>query len=159
MAMAVLQRLSRWIIGGTSAEEAVQALMQCYCDCATRASRLARHAEMAPHPGAAERLAELAATDERHAKRLADAIVAAGRNLPTVPQTLPARGTMNYWGRLVWDLEAHRLAVKQLRDLVNRLAEELPDSAALFDELRRGEMAHCQALRALIARADPQALN
>jgi rubrerythrin len=46
-----------------------------------------------------------------------------------------------------------------LRELAGHFAETLPSTAALFDDLCREETTHCERLRALIARADPQALD
>ena len=57
------------------------------------------------------------------------------------------------------DLEAHRLSARRLRELAVHFAESLPTTAALFDELCREEVTHCERLRTLIARADPQALD
>ena len=159
--MDVLGKLSRLMAGGEAAAryDAVEALTQCYVECLQRARRLARHVELAPHEYSAEALKELAAAEEAQAGRLLDALRAADAVAPNVPDPSPLPGALNLWGRLVQDLEAHRSSARRLRELAVHFAESLPTTAALFDELCREESTHCERLRTLIARADPQALD
>jgi hypothetical protein len=159
--MRVLGKLSRFMAGGEVAARyaAVEALTQCYIECTQRARRLARHAELAPHEFSAEALKELAVAEEGQAGRLRDALHAAEAEVPNVPDPYPLPGALNLWGRLVQDLEAHRLSARRLRELAVHFAESLPTTAALFDELCGEESTHGERLRGLIARADPQALD
>jgi aspartate/methionine/tyrosine aminotransferase len=159
--MGVFDRLSRLVAGGPSAatQEAAAALAQSYCDCAGRAAQLLRHAGMAPQQQSAEALRQLAAAEEERRDRLRQALEAAGAQVPSAAPETPPRGALSHWARLVQDLEAHRDAVQRFRELAIRFAESFPQTAGLFDELCREEAAHCEDLRALIARADPQALD
>jgi len=159
--MSMLERISRLVVGSSAAtaHDATDALRQCYVDCVARADQLSRHAEMAPQAQAAEGLAELAAAEGKQAERLRDALRAAGQPVSTAPAASLPPGALNHWARLVQDLEAHRLSTQGLRELAVHFAETLPDTAALFDELCREEHVHCERLRGLIARADPQALD
>lgn len=159
--MGVFDRLSRLVIGGSGAatEKATVALAQSYCDCVRSAAQLLRHAGMAPQQQSAEVLKQLAAAEEEQRDRLRQALEAAGVPVPpAAPEPLP-RGALNHWARLVQDLEAQRGAVQRFRELAIRFAESFPQTAGLFDALCREEAAHCEDLRALIARADPQALD
>lgn len=159
--MGMLDRISRLVVGSSAAtvHDAAEALRRGYVDCVTRARQLRRHAEMAPQAHGVEGLTELAAAEEAQAERLREALRAAGQALPTVPAAAPPSGALNHWGRLVRDLEAHRASARRLRELAVQFAETLPDTAALFDDLCREEQVHCERLRGLIARADPQALD
>lgn len=159
--MGVLEKLSRLMAGGaaTARHAAVEALTTCYIECTQRAQRLARHAELAPNEFSAAALKELAGAEEAQAARLRGALLAAEAPVPSVPGAPPLPGALNLWGRLVQDLEAHRLSARRLRELAVHFAESLPTTAALFDELCGEESIHCERLRGLIARADPQALN
>lgn len=159
--MGVLDRLSRLVAGGEAAarHDAIGALTLCYVECTQRARRLARHAELAPHEYSAEALKELAAADDAQATRVRDALRAAEAEVPTVPEPPLLPGALNLWGRLVHDLEAHQASMRRLRELAMHFAESLPTTATLFDELCREESMHAERLRALIARADPQALD
>jgi hypothetical protein len=159
--MSVLDKLSRLVVGTevSAKRDAIEALRPCYVDCVQRARRLAHHAEFAPHAYSAEALKALAAAEEVQAGRLRDALRAAGAEVPNVAEPSPLPGALNLWARLVQDLEAHRASARRLRELVVHFAESLPVTAALFDELCNEESIHCERLRTLIARADPQALD
>ena len=134
-------------------------MAQSYCDCTRRAAQLLRHAGMAPQQQSAEGLKQLAAAEEEQRDRLRQAIEAAGAPVPSAAPEPLSHGALNHWARLVQDLEAHRGAVQRFRELAIHFAESIPKTAGLFDVLCREEMAHCEDLRALIARADPQALD
>jgi hypothetical protein len=159
--MSMLDKISRLVAGGERAmrHEAAEVLQALYAGCVGRAGQLERHAELAPQPASAGGLRELAHAEERQAERLAEALRAAGERPPSSAPTPPSAGALNHWARLVQDLEAHRSSERRLRELAAHFAETLPETAALFDELCREEHAHCLRLRALIARADPQALD
>jgi phage shock protein A len=104
-------------------------------------------------------LKQLAAAEEDQRDRLRQALEAVGAPAPPVASELLPRRALNHWARLVQDLEAHQEAVQRFRELAMRFAESFPRTAGLFDELCREEETHCEDLRALIARADPQALD
>lgn len=160
--MSMLEKLSRLVTGSTAAatREAAAALAQAYVDCGRRAAELRRHAEMSPQAYSTQALNDLAAAEEEQRTRLQQALEAAGAPVPssTVPEPLP-RGALNHWARLVQDLERHQMAVQHFRQLAMQFAERLPKTAGLFEVLCREEIGHCEDLRALIARADPQALD
>ncbi|MBP1687203.1 MAG: hypothetical protein H6Q33_3346 [Deltaproteobacteria bacterium] len=159
--MGVLDTLSYLLAGDDTAasRDAAAALMRSYIDCARRTAQLERHAKMAPHTGGAQALERLAAEDADQGLRLRRAVEAAGASLPSMAAELPQRDGLNHWARLVDDLDAHQRCVMQARELALRLAARLPQTAALFESLYRAEAIHCEKLRALIARADPQALD
>jgi len=159
--MGMLDRISRLIVGGSAgaARDATQALAECYTGCVQRARQLSRHAERAPQDYGATGLHELATAEERQASRVRDALQAAGAVVPGAAAVDIPSHALNHWARLVQDLEAHRLSARRLRELAVHFAETLPSTAALFDELCREENDHCERLRTLIARADPQALD
>ena len=159
--MSMLEKISRLVVGSraATAHDAIDALHRCYVACVARASQLSRHAAMAPQAQGAEGLAELAAAEEKQAEQLRDALRAAGHVVSTAPAVSLPPGALNHWARLVQDLEAHRTSTQELRELAVHFAETLPDTAALFDHLCRVEHVHCERLRGLIARADPQALD
>lgn len=159
--MSMMERISRLVVGGgrATAHDATDALHQCYSDCVTRARQLARHAEMAPQAQSVEALKELADAEEKQAERLREALRAAGHVPPALTDAALPPGAVNHWARLVQDLESHRASERRLRELATHFAETLPGTAALFDELCREEHVHCERLRGLIARADPQAFD
>lgn len=159
--MGVLEKLSRLVVGGTAAASyaAIEALNECYVEAVRQARQLARHAEIAPQHYSTQSLTELARSEERHVETLRQALRAVDTAVPAVPDDSPPAGALSHWARLVQDLEAHRASVRRLRELAVHFAESQPTAAALFDELCHDEALHCERLRELIARADPQALD
>jgi len=159
--MGVLNKLSRLVIGGTAAAryEATEVLEQCYARCVTQARQLGRHAEMAPQSYSQEALNELASAEATQVERLGEAVRTAGKTPSAVAEVPLPPGASNHWARLVQDLESHRTSFRRLRELAVHFAETLPSTARLFDDWCREEDVHCERLRTLIARADPQALN
>lgn len=159
--MGMLDKISRLVAGGgvAAAHDATQAVRDCYVECVHRAHQLRRHAEMAPQSYSTDALRELAAAEEQQAERLREALRAAGETAPPVPTAALPEGALNHWGRLVQDLERHRPSARRLRELSVHFAESLPATAELFDQLCGEEITHCERLRTLIARADPQALD
>ena len=157
--MGVLRKLSRLMTGAPPSDEVAQRLSESYLEAVGRARQLSEHAELAPHSHITDRLRRVAAEDERHGEQLAEALRAASQPLPTPQDLPPGRGALNHWGRLVQDLEAHRRAVRRLRELATHFAESLPATAQLFEDLSHKESAHCEVLREVLARADPQALD
>jgi hypothetical protein len=158
--MGLLDMVSRLVAGkeAGAARDAVEALTRSHSCCVLRAQQLRRHADLAPQEYSANGLQELASLEEGQAQRLKEALQAAGATVPTTPPTVP-REALSHWARLVQDLEDHRTSTQALRQLFIKFAESLPQTAQLFEELCREEQLHCERLRALIARADPQALN
>jgi hypothetical protein len=159
--MGMLEKLSRFVVGGQAGvvHDATAILQACYVGGVQRARQLGRHAEMAPQAYATDGLQDLATAEEKQTERLRDALRAANAPVPTVPTESLPPGALNHWARLIQDLEAHRASARQLRELTVHFAESLPSTAELFDQLCREEMDHCERLRTLIARADPQALD
>jgi hypothetical protein len=159
--MGMLEKLSRFVVGGEGAvvHDAAAVLQACYVGGVQRARQLGQHAEMAPQAYATEGLQNLVAAEEKQTERLRDALRAANAPVPTVPTESLPPGAQNHWARLVQDLEAHRTSARRLRELAVHFAESLPSTAELLDQLCREEMDHCERLRTLIARADPQALD
>ena len=159
--MGVLEKLSRLVIGGNAgtASEAIAALIQSYIDCARCTAQLVRHAELAPQRYSADALRLLASGEAKQLERLRQALEAAGADVPSVSSGSPSRSALNHWARLLQDLEAHRRSTQRLRELAIRFAETFPQTAGLFEGLCREELLHCEDLRTLIARADPQALD
>ena len=159
--MSFLERVGRLVAGSgsTATSDAATLLTQCYVECVQRARQLHRHAEMAPQAYSGDGLRGLAAAEEAQAHRLREALQAAGVNAPAVSTVPPLPGALSHWARIVQDLQAHRLSTRRLRELAIQFADTLPTVANLFDDLCLEENNHCERLRTLIARADPQALD
>jgi rubrerythrin len=124
-----------------------------------RQQQLRQQAEMAPHDAGRQGLLRIAEEEREVAEHLRRIIQSLGSFAGEVSHAPEQLGALNYWGRLVQVLEAHREAIKALLDEATRITDGQPE---LADELRavaRLEEGHAVRLRALIAKSDPQALD
>lgn len=126
-----------------------------------QAERLAAGAAQAPTAGAERDLRALAAERGEMAAGLAGALKERGGAIADAAGTraAPNGATQNHWARLVVALEACRNARAQLARTSPHLLELDPSLADPIAALDRSHYVESVALRTLIARADPQALN
>ena len=156
--MGVFEKIAKFV-GSPAAlrAEVADALRQTYIASALNEARFQKLAQLAPQEASAAALTGLAASEAAHCQKLLDAIEAAGALPPQVPAIEEV--STNHWGRLVEALENNRQLVQALRERTVELAETFPATAQLLAELRDTEAMHCERLRDLIARADPQAMD
>jgi len=157
LSMGVLQTLARLVAEPIGDPHA--ALQEAYVGLMTRAHLLERNAERAPQAHARDALRRLGAAERAMAERVASVLRGGGRIVSAPTDTPEPPGALNHWRRLVQVLEAQRAAEQDAREQHVRYAETHPSIAPVFDELCRTERAQALALRALIARADPLALD
>ena len=159
--MSLLGKLTRVLVGDgeREIEEIIPRLRNMYTACAQRSRQMARHAELTPHEAGRLALVELAAEEKDLAERLRRKIMELGGFAGDVRQLPEPLGAMNYWGRLVRDLEAHREAVQLFLEAATEITDEQPETADFLRRLALEEEIHAERLRALIARSDPQALD
>ena len=126
---------------------------------ADRAERFAAYAAQAPTPGAERQLQQLASGEAALTKALAQALADRGAPAVATPAQLLNGATPNHWARLVAAMDHCRDAHDQLvRSTANLVALD-PSVAGLLDALSRNLGTEIAALRELVARADPHALN
>jgi len=159
--MSWRERLARLVAGerGVITYEAIPELQQAQTNFRHRAQRLRRHAEQAPNQLNRGELTRLSEEDDARADEIGEALAHLGGTPAETPVLSSVGGSLNHWARLVEDLEAHRAAVRRLRERVVHFAESVPDVAAVFDRLYNAEEKHLVVLRDLIARTDPQAID
>lgn len=134
-----------------------EAFLEIYSGLLSRRAQIQRHAESAPSGASRTHL-------ERLAERLAAAAAALrtdlderGVTVRSTPSPVDEPAETSHWARVVADLEAERAARDQILTALARFADEDPRAAALLEVLVERVDEHCSALRAEIARADPQA--
>ncbi len=158
--MGVLETIAKFVGSPAARQRQVgDAVARCYAATVQNSRRLHQLAERAPNTASAAGLSELAASEEAVSARLLEALKAAARSAPAIEEAPESATAPSHWGRLVQALEAQRRLVQTLREHTAEFAESFAATAQLFDELRAVESMHCERLRALIARADPQAMN
>ena len=156
--MTWADRLLRLAVGDPKREIA-EPLVNIYRRLAAQAQRLAADAAQAPTAGAEQELRALAADDAAASAALGQALHERGS--PPAASSAPVLNgaARNHWARLVACLETCRETRAQLLRQSPRLLELDPSLDGLLASLLRGLDAEVLALRSLIARADPQALD
>lgn len=158
--MDMLQKLGRFVVGGRDAiEDPADPLRHAYLDSYERMLLLEQHASLAPQEYSRNALVALTHTAKQQVDRLRG--ILRERGLGPVPEPAPPalESSSNHWGRLVEDLERHQASSRNLRESATEFADSHPDVAGIFRRLCQEDVRACERLRALIARADPQALD
>ena len=156
--MRVLRQISQVLTGVSPASDGIAALGNARRDCLVRAERLRADAARTPYPGAREELLALARMETDLAHRISELLAGRVRGSADALRARSECGR-NHWARLVARLEDHRAAVHGYRDCATRLTETAPAIARAFERLSTTQATLCVRLRALIARADPQAID
>lgn len=121
------------------------------------AKQLRDHAQKAPYAHAEKLLLGLAEAEETQVERLRAAIEGLGGS--AAADALPPDQAKNHWARMVLDLEAKQAAGNRYLEQAIRWENLHPEIGELLRTLEREQQAHRQALRDLVARSDPHALN
>jgi len=158
--MGMLQKLGRFVVGGRSAiEDPTEVLRQVYADAYERMLLLRQHADLAPQDYGRQGLETLARAAGQQVERIRALLRERGIGLLPNPPTPPIQPSTNHWARIVRDLERHQALSGRLRELALEFTDSHPSVAAFLGRLCEEDARTCERLRALIARADPQALD
>ena len=141
------------------AHDLLQRVRVFYTEAVHREHQLAQQAELAPHAAGRDGLRRLAEEEKEVAERLRRILARLGSFAGDVLRAPEQLGALNYWARLMQNLEAHREAVKAMLDEAALTTDGQPEIADELRQIARLEDAHCTRLRALIAKSDPQALD
>jgi hypothetical protein len=157
--MSWADRLRRLTVGDPQ-RRVVEPLVAIHRRSAAQGERLASAAAQAP-TAAAERELQALASEEG---RLSAAVAGALSERNAVPIAVPVSSSngvvaRNHWGRLVASLEACQAARAQLLLDTPHLLELDPALVDLLRPMLRALDREVVALRAMIARADPQAID
>jgi len=158
--MSWSDRLLRLAVGDPK-REVVEPLLSVHQRATAQVQRLSAAAAQAPTAGAEHELRSLAAQEGELAAAVALALQDRGA-APAAASSSPPElngATHNHWARLVEALEACRQARANLLRATPHLLELDAGLAGLLRAALHGLDAEVLALRSLIARADPQALD
>lgn len=157
--MSLLSQLGK-LVGAGREQQAAEAMREALQAARTRSKTFSRHAELAPQEGSSVSLRELASLSEAQADHIKEALQAANSAMPPEPRASGRPSDPNsHWARLVVDLESLRDEVVRYQELATHFSSDLPASAGFFEAQRSACERQCRILRALIARADPQATD
>ena len=122
------------------------------------ARRLRRHGDKVPYPALAAELARLAEQADGRAARLADELRAvAGNTDPS--DVVPLPDGRNHWERLTGDLAAVESLHRRYTELALQWDLDFPTTTATLQDLAQAMAATATALRTMVARADPHAMD
>jgi len=151
--MGVLSRL----FGGGREREVLADVVQAYRAERQQADLLARNAERARYPQAAEAMRRLAEEETRHAERLRQHLHVLGGDLPTVEQAAVVGNSQ--WERIVSAYESAQAKRRRLIELVTHWDPEEPELALLLRQIADDDQRQFQVYEAVIMRSDPQAID
>ena len=156
--MTWADRLYRLAIGDPRREiaERLSAVQQCSV---AQQQRLANAAAQAPTASAETELRALAARQHELGAAVGRALQGRGAVPAAIPGPPSNGATRNHWARLVTALEGARAARAQLLRDTPRLLELDAGLADLLRQLLAALDIEVVGLRAMIARADPQAID
>lgn len=159
--MSLLQRLKGLFLTEEErdAHDLLGIVRNLYAGAMHRQQQLRRQSEMAPHAAGRDGLAALADEESEVIERLRRIIRDLGSFAGEVVRAPDGVGALSYWARLAQSLEAHKEAVKAMRDEATRITDGLPEIADELRALARVEEIHASRIRSLLAKADPQALD
>lgn len=146
----------RWF--GASGEEyhpALAILRSRYADERQHAAQLTQHAQKMQYPQFREALLRIGADEARHADWIAEKINELGGSLPgelTIQST-----DKNSWHYLLDDLEEERRCSADLETEMLTIASDYPQIVKLLERIDQEEHKHCEELREMLMRSDPQA--
>jgi rubrerythrin len=133
----------------------VNILRQRYVDEKQHAARLNQHAEKMRYPQFREALRRIAADESKHADWIAKKIQALGGMLPPVTEVRSQQ--KNSWQCLLEDLEEERRCSADLEDDMLAIRSDYPDVDELLGRIDEEERKHCDEIREMLMRSDPQA--
>lgn len=158
--MGMLHKLGRFVVGGRDAiEDPTEILRQTHSDAIERMRLLQQHAERAPQAYSQRALRNLAQAAAGQIERIRTVLREQDIGLLPEPANPPITGSTNHWERLVRDLERHQASSGRLREWAVQFADSHPSVGEFLEQLSQEDARTCERLRALIARADPQALD
>lgn len=148
----------RWFGSSNSAMmDVIGILSRRYEEERQRALRYRRHAEKMRYPQFRQTLSRIAAQEDEHADMIGKKLTALGVRLPDVLQA--PLGSGNNWSLLLQDLEEERHSAELLQDQMRLVGADFSDVLELFSKIGADEDEHRGAIRELLMRSDPQAMN
>ena len=138
-------------------QKAMDILRQRYVEEMQQTDRFKQHAQRMHYPQYQEKLLRLATEKGKHAKWIAEKIIALGGNLPGVPEH-PSTDE-NSWQSLLMALEDENRSAGHLPEQLRRIGLEHPDITKFLQEIFQEQKKHRDEIREMLMRSDPFALS
>lgn len=161
--MSIKNRFFEWCKGRFDAaakgrHRALNILSTRYAGERQHAARFTEHAHKMQYPQFRDALLRIAADESKHAGWIAEKINELGGALPPELAIAITPTQRNSWQYLLDDLEEERLCGAELETELLAVGSDYPEVAELLQRIDDEEHKHCDAIREMLMRSDPQAL-
>ena len=138
----------------SATNRALEILNQIYVQKSHHAALFKQHAENMQYPQFRDKLLAIATDEAEHAESLAGKIKLLGGRVPDVAKITDTEKTS--WQYLLEDLNTERQSAAALIQQAQSLREEIPSVADLLEQIYQNSEKHCESLRQMLMRSDPQ---
>lgn len=137
-------------------QRAADILTRRYIEESQHVARLTAHAQRMQYPQFRLKLLAIVAEEIEHVNLIAEKLEQMGARPPDVPAI--STGAKNSWQYLLDDLTEQQRCAEELFDQARSIREEFPDIAELLERIHRDGKRHCEIIRDMLMRSDPQSL-
>ena len=160
--MATTKQWSEWWsrfldLPQDSFRQAIKILQQRYVEETQQRDRFNQHADKMHYPQFREKLLQISREKTKYADRIAEAIVALGGKLPSVPER---RSTdENSWQQLMIALDDENRSADHLAQQLRGIESDIPDVVKLLQQISEQQKQHRGEVREMLMRSDPFAFS
>jgi bacterioferritin (cytochrome b1) len=140
----------------TGYRQVVDILRQRYIEEIQHVKRFTQHAQRMQYPQFREKLLRIASDEAHHAEWIAEKITLLGGKLPVVPE-IPAT-EKNSWQYLLADLDEEKHCAAEVMEQIQSIGAELPGVTEVLQRISEDGKKHCEEIREMLMRSDPQSL-
>jgi bacterioferritin (cytochrome b1) len=140
-----------------SFRQAINILQQRYVEETQQRDRFNQHGDKMHYPQFREKLLQISDEKTKYADRIAEAIVALGGKLPSVPER---RSTdENSWQQLMIALNDENRSADHLAQQLRGIESDIPDVVKLLQQISEQQKQHRGEVREMLMRSDPFAFS
>ena len=160
--MGIIKQWSEWWsrfldLPDDSFRQAINILQQRYVEETQQRDRFIQHADKMHYPQFREKLLQISDEKTKYADRIAEAIVALGGKLPSVPEL---RSTdENSWQQLMIALDDENRSADHLAEQLRGIESDIPDILKLLQQISEQQKQHRGEVREMLMRSDPFAFS
>lgn len=160
--MGMIKQWSEWWsrfldLPDDSFRQAINILQQRYVEETQQRDRFIQHADKMHYPQFREKLLQISDEKTKYADRIAEAIVALGGKLPSVPEL---RSTdENSWQQLMIALDDENRSADHLAEQLRGIESDIPDILKLLQQISEQQKQHRGEVREMLMRSDPFAFS
>src|SRR5688500_13295076 len=140
-----------------SFRQAIKILQQRYVEETQQRDRFNQHADKMHYPQFREKLLQISGEKTKYADRIAEAIVALGGTLPSVPERRPT--DENSWQQLMIALDDENRSADHLAEQLRGIESDIPDVVKLLQQISEQQKQHRGEVREMLMRSDPFAFS